>query len=316
MEPRLAALREDLLTLGADARLLVAVSGGPDSLALLLLVHRLRPDQMAAATVDHGLRPSAAGEAAMVARVCADLGIEHAVLVPELPLDPAAGNLQARARAARYDALAAHARATGCAAILTAHHLDDQAETVLMRAARGSGVDGLAGVRVRGEWNGLPLFRPLLGWRRQQLAEVLAGSGLTPADDPTNRDPAHDRTRIRALIAASTDLDAAGLARSASALAEAADALRWTADQLAGDRIGEEPEGIVLDPRGLPADLCRRLLVMAIVRAGAAVPRGPAVDRLLAALATGRSAPIGSLLVVPAAGVWHLRAAPPRSGYR
>jgi tRNA(Ile)-lysidine synthase len=142
----------------------VAVSGGPDSLALLLLAHAAMPGLVEAATVDHGLRSESADEAAFVAEICGKLGVPHATL----KVTVGAGNLQAEARAARYAALAGWMAERGLAALATAHHADDQAETLILRLNRGSGVAGLAGVRARGLVPGtrLPLLRPLLGWRR------------------------------------------------------------------------------------------------------------------------------------------------------
>ncbi|RHW16890.1 tRNA lysidine(34) synthetase TilS [Sphingomonas gilva] len=278
---------------------------------MLALAHGAMPERIACATVDHGLRAEAADEAAMVARLCAGLGLPHATLRPEPPLARGA-NVQARARAARYDLLADHARGTGCAAILTGHHADDQAETLLMRASRGSGVDGLAGVRAAGDWAGMPLLRPLLGWRRAELAAIVEAAGLDPADDPANRDPAHDRSRFRALIAASGDLDPAGLARSAGALADASEALRWSLDRLAAERITVDGNARTIDPAGLPREYLRRLLVRALAELGEEAPRGPALDRLIAALEAGGSGTLGGVKAERARAGWRVAAAPPR----
>ncbi|WP_245653923.1 tRNA lysidine(34) synthetase TilS, partial [Novosphingobium rosa] len=124
----------------------LAVSGGPDSLALLLIAHAALPGRVAAATVDHGLRPESAAEAAEVARICALLDVPHATL--EVSVED--GNVQAQARDARYAALAAWTEQEGLCALATAHHADDQVETLVMRLNRASGVSGLAGVRERG----------------------------------------------------------------------------------------------------------------------------------------------------------------------
>ncbi|GAA3251585.1 hypothetical protein GCM10020258_07530 [Sphingomonas yabuuchiae] len=122
----------------ADAApLLLAVSGGPDSMAMLTLAAAAFPARIAVATVDHGLRPEAADEVRMVADHCAQLGVPHHALRPETPI--AGASIQSQARDVRYALLAAQVRAIGAAAILTAHHADDQAETFLMRAARGPG---------------------------------------------------------------------------------------------------------------------------------------------------------------------------------
>ena len=299
---------------GPGDRLLLAVSGGPDSLAMLLIAHAAIPQRIACATVDHGLRAAAADEAAMVAAVCTGRGIPHATLHPDPPLEPG-GNVQARARTARYDALAAHAGATGCVAILTAHHADDQAETLLMRASRGSGVDGLAGVRAAGKWGGIAVLRPLLGWRRAELVAIVEAAGLTASDDPSNRDPAHDRSRIRGLIRGSGDIDPVGLARSAAALADASDALRWSMERLVAERITASGRSCAIDSAGLPREYRRRLLAHGLAALGEAAPRGPALDRLLAALDAGESAMLGATLARVEGAIWRLVPAAPRRSH-
>ena len=151
---------------GASEIVAIAVSGGPDSMALLALAGAAWPGQVIAATVDHGLRADAADEAALVARFCLRQGpIPHATLIPATPLGTA--NLQARARAARYTLLTDWARGSKATILATAHHADDQAETFLMRAARGSGLSGLAAIRPNHRIaDDLVLLRALLDWRR------------------------------------------------------------------------------------------------------------------------------------------------------
>lgn len=295
-------------------RLLIAVSGGTDSLALLLMAHAAHPARIVCATVDHGLRAGAADEAAMVGDMCRIIGVPHATLVPESPIAPG-GNMQARARVARYDALVAYARSQGCVAVLTAHHADDQAETLLMRASRGSGVDGLAGVRAAGRWGDMPVLRPLLGWRRAELVALVAAAGLEAVHDPTNRDPAHDRSRFRALIAGAADLDPTGLARSAGALADASDALRWSVDLLAAERIVLMGAERRIDPAGLPREYRRRLLARALEDIGEPTARGPELGRLLDTLEAGRAATLGSVMARRDGALWLLGAAPPRRSH-
>ncbi|WP_339501760.1 tRNA lysidine(34) synthetase TilS, partial [Pseudomonas canadensis] len=125
----------------------LAVSGGPDSMAMLALAAAAFPGQVHAATVDHRLRAAAAAEARMVAAWCANAGVPHTTLVVAEPIGP--GSVQARARAVRYELLLPWAAEIGASCLATAHHADDQAETFLMRAALGSGVAGLAGIRAR-----------------------------------------------------------------------------------------------------------------------------------------------------------------------
>ncbi len=212
-----------------DGRALgLAVSGGPDSLALLLLAADGQPGRIAVASVDHGLRAEAAEEVALVGRIAGERGIPFTAL----KVDLAPGNLLAEARVARYAALARWAEGAGLGAVATAHHADDQAETLLMRLNRGSGLAGLAGVRPRGAIAGseVTLLRPLLGWRKGELAAVVAAAGITPAQDPSNTNPAFDRARIRAALAGAEWLDPVQIAASAAHIAEGWQALEWYAE--------------------------------------------------------------------------------------
>jgi tRNA(Ile)-lysidine synthase len=209
------------------------VSGGPDSLALLLLAHAALPGRVIAATVDHGLRSEAADEAALVARLCTELAVPHETAC--VAVEP--GNLQDRARDARYAALCSSFGKRGADVFATAHHADDQAETLLMRLNRGSGLAGLAGIRARrvivceqplGEYL---VVRPLLNWRRAELAALVAAAGFEPAHDPSNNDPKYDRVQMRQRMAELPWLDPLALARSAELLQEAEDAV---ADAVSG----------------------------------------------------------------------------------
>jgi len=289
----------------ATARLGIAVSGGPDSLALLLLAHDAAPGRIAAATVDHGLRPEAADEAAMVAAVAADFGIPHATLRPDAPIT---GSLQAGARRTRYKLLDAWRIGAGLDWLLTAHHADDQAETLLMRLNRGAGVGGLAGIRaVNGR-----VVRPLLDWRRADLAAIVEAAGLVAIDDPSNRDVRFDRVRMRTALQGSGWIDPRAFAASAAHLADAHDALDWMVRRLAGERLTGDGAALSLDPADLPAELVRRLLVHVIDRLDPGRnPPGPDVDRLLEALAAGGKASIGAL-VATGGPVWTVAPAPPR----
>lgn len=300
----------DLRALRAGAgRLGIAVSGGADSLALLLLAAAASPDAVAAATVDHGLRPEAAAEAEFVGAVCAALGVPHRTLPVTVP--PGA-SIQARARTARYAALASWARQEGLEALLTAHHSDDQAETLLMRLVRGAGLGGLAGVRPIAEIGGLLVYRPLLGWRRDALRTVVEEAGLSPTDDPSNADETYDRVRMRRRLAETAWLDAAPIARSAAALAEAEQALDWTAGTLATERVSAEGSLLRLDPSGLPPELLRRLVLLCLRRVDpASAPRGEQVTALIETLRRGGKMTLGAVLC-HGGSAFLFAAAPPR----
>ncbi|MEY4952758.1 MAG: tRNA lysidine(34) synthetase TilS [Pseudomonadota bacterium] len=294
---------------GGEGRLGVAVSGGPDSLALLVLAHAALPGQVAAATVDHGLRAESADEAAMVAGVCAGLGLPHAALTVEV----AAGNLQAEARAARYAALAEWMEAEGLIALLTAHHADDQAETLLLRLNRGSGVAGLAGVRARGQVSEtrLPLLRPLLGWRRVELAEVVAAAGLDAVADPSNIDDRFDRARIRKAIAGAEWLDVPALALSAANLADADLALDWAAAREWHECVAKAPLGLTYRPQA-PRAVALRVLARIVRELDGSEPRGGQIAHVFEELLARRPASIGNLVARVTPDGWSFTKAPQR----
>jgi tRNA(Ile)-lysidine synthase len=206
---------------------IAAVSGGPDSMALLglLAVCAERPP-LVAATVDHGLRPESADEARMVAKAAARLGVSHVALRWDGP-KPATG-LQEAAREARYRLLAEEARRRGFNAIVTAHHADDQAETVLMRLIAGSGIAGLAGMRAETTRGGLRLLRPLLDVSKSALIAWCQDNDLPFFDDPSNADPRFGRARMRRILPtlAREGLTTSRLTRLAHRAAEAEDALQ------------------------------------------------------------------------------------------
>lgn len=278
-----------------DEGLAVAVSGGPDSLALLLLARAAFGDRVRALTVDHGLRPASAAEAAHVAQICASLGVQHATLrwQDEKPQ----ANLQAAAREARYALMGNWCVAEGVGVLATAHHADDQAETLLLRLARGSGISGLAGVRaVRPLHGGVLLIRPLLDRRRAELAALVGQAGITAIDDPSNRDERFDRTHARALLAATDWLAVERLAASAAHLADADAALAWAADLAWASRVATDGHAIVIDAAGLPHELARRLTRRALVTiASDCRPRGEEIERLMVTLATGGIATLGGV---------------------
>lgn len=299
--------------------LALAVSGGADSMALLALGHAAFPGRVIAATVDHGLRAAAADEAAMVAAWCAGV-VPHATLAADRPIGPS--DIQAGARAMRYDLLEAWATGAGATMLATAHHADDQAETFLMRAARGSGPAGLAGIRAHRALGGIRLIRPLLGWRRAALRALVEASGIPFVDDPSNRDERFERVRVRQLLAAEPWLDPLQLASAAAHAAEVDDALADLADRLWRHHATIAVEAVRIALPDVPRELRRRIARRAIeqVRSAAAIDR-PAFDMasniesLLDALEQGKSATQGGVLAAVKRGIWHFKPAPPRRSH-
>lgn len=260
------------------SHLALAVSGGPDSLALLHLAARWRLEasdrpRLTVLTVDHGLRAGSREEAVMVERVAEAHGLPHAIL-DWSNAACAAGGLQARARQARYDLMAGYCHAHGIEAIVTAHHLDDQAETFLMRLARGSGLDGLAAIPERGTWAGIALLRPLLSVTKARLAASLDAAGLAYAIDPSNEDPRFERARVRANrdSFARLGLSPEAVARSALRLARAREALDAAATAfLAAEAELSEAGYALIRREGLaeaPAEIALRALARSIAAIG------------------------------------------------
>lgn len=307
---KIERFRADLDALAPSGIVALAVSGGPDSLALLLLAQATRPGTVIAATVDHGLRPEARVEAELVGLLCADLGVPHTILTVQVRDDPAGP--QAAARDARYRALAGWAERAGAVAIATGHQLDDQAETVLMRLARGSGVGGLSGMPARRALDRATLIRPLLNWRRKELAAIVAAAGITAVDDPSNHNPRFDRTTARALLEVGWP-DPKRLAASADHLAEAEVALTWAAERLQSERLADTARGVTVDMEGLPREFVRRLALAAFTRLDSVPKRGDELDRLLDRVAGGAVSTLAGIRVAPGAQWRFTRAAPHKS---
>jgi tRNA(Ile)-lysidine synthase len=307
---------KDLDAIAAPSfRLGLAISGGPDSLALLALAAAARPSTIEAATVDHGLRSEAAAEAAMVAALCDQISVPHATLNVRWR-DPPATAIQERARRERYRLLGYWAEEQGLDAIVTGHHADDQAETLLMRLARGAGVRGLAGMRPHSVVPGtqVRLLRPLLTWRRSELEQVCATRQLTPADDPSNNDERFERVRIRKALAETDWLDPSAVARSASHLADADLGLDWAMRREWSQSVRESRGGITYRPGDAPAEIRRRIVARALRRLateGGAESRGAEFDHLLEALALGRTATLRGVRC-QGGREWHFSPAAPR----
>jgi tRNA(Ile)-lysidine synthase len=278
------ALFSDLDRLPA---LLLAVSGGPDSTALMVLAARWRKarksgpknlPKLIAVTVDHGLRVEAKREAASVGRLARKLGIAHRTL-RWTGAKPKTG-LQEAARAARYRLLAGAARKANATHILTAHTRDDQAETVLIRMSRGSGVSGLAAMAristLPGDGEGqIKLVRPLLDIPKARLVATLRAAKIPFADDPSNRDPRFTRARLRGLMdeLAREGLDARRLALLARRLKRADLAIEAAVNRAAAELTlsSARPGAIAFDAAGyarLPAEIALRLIGRALARVG------------------------------------------------
>jgi len=291
---------------GAPA-IVLAVSGGPDSVALMWLAARwrralARGPRLVAVTIDHGLRPESAREARTVKRLARALDLPHLTL--RWTGDKPKSGVPAAARAARYRLLAAAARRNGASHILTAHTSDDQAETLLMRLLRGSGIAGLAGMARHSQREGMQIARPFLDVSKSQLLATLEKAGIDFADDPTNRDLNFTRPRVRGVIKelAAEGGDARNLARLAARLARANAAIEilvegaarylslknhlainWPAAASVGNRASVSFDAMAF--AGLPEEIRLRLLQRAIDRLG---HEGPAelgkVETLLSSL--------------------------------
>jgi tRNA(Ile)-lysidine synthase len=315
--------------------LVLAVSGGPDSTALMWLAARWRnalkaKPKLIAVTVDHGLRAESKAEAASVARLARKLGITHRSL-RWTGKKPTTGLPQA-ARQARYRLLSGAARKVGAAHILTAHTLDDQAETVIIRLSRGSGVTGLGAMArmtalaANGE-SQLNLARPLLDIPKARLIATLRAAKIPFADDPSNRDPRFTRARLRRLMPqlAQEGIDARRLSLLAFRLKRADAAIEAAVDRAMTDLGADlgEPGPIVFETRGyarLPAEIALRLLGRAVAKVGS---EGPVelgkLEALKAALDAAQKAgnsrfrrSLAGALVTLAADKISVETAPPR----
>jgi tRNA(Ile)-lysidine synthase len=287
-----------LAPLAGRQGLVLAVSGGPDSTALMWLAARwaARPPVLVV-SVDHGLRPEAAEEARLVAANAERLGLPCRLMRPAgMALH---GNRQAAARAARYDCLVAAAREAGCDTIVTAHHRDDQAETLLLRLARGSGIYGLAAMAPEVEIDGIRLARPLLGVSGGALKAVAEASGLPLVHDPSNLEPRYDRVRMRALMPALTaeGLTAERLAETAERLRSAAQALDGLATAVLAEEVAVDELGVArgrIDAlREVHPEIGRRALARLLQAVGgtAYTPRFDRLQSLFAFLAEARKRP-------------------------
>lgn len=307
--------------------LVLAVSGGPDSMALMHLAAGLRDQGVVpplhVATVDHGLRAGSAADAARVAEAAGQLGLPCARLVWTGPRPTRA--IQEQARAARYRLLLGLCGRVGADHLVTAHTCDDQAETVLMRLLRGSGLTGLGGMRARTVRDGIQLVRPLLAFPKSWLIATCMAHGTAVVDDLSNSDPRFARTRLRRLLPllAEEGCNAAALARLSARAAQADDALAFAAaDAFAASRLPPHGVAVRLDAallRRLPPALATRVLALAIGAVGGTADRLQRLEYLAqnvsAAVAKAgclRATLGGALVHLQADGVLRLTPEPPR----
>jgi tRNA(Ile)-lysidine synthase len=290
------------------AHLALAVSGGSDSMALLRLAHLWREGhdhapRLTVLTVDHGLRTASADEAGVVARWSQALGLPHVTL--KWAGSKPSSAIQAAARHARYDLMADWCASHGCNALATAHTMDDQAETVLMRLARTASFDSLAGIPAFGRWGSLPVIRPLLDQRRRDLRALLVELGQAWIEDESNDDPRFERVRIRHALPslAEIGITTEALARLARTCSEAVAAQEARTSQWLEVHLAEYPEGYsslaMEDFLAQPLAIQIRALGRLVPRYGGQRPvERHELERLARALATGgRRRTLGGALV-------------------
>lgn len=311
---------------GSSSRIVLAVSGGPDSTALMHAAAQAGgTSRLIVATVHHGLRPESAEEAAKVAASAAALGLSHETLT-WADTKPATG-IAAAARTARYRLLGNHARSIGADLVLTGHTRDDQAETVLMRLLAGSGPTGLAGMRRERELEpGIRLGRPFLSVPKAELVAYCERHGLDYLRDPSNHDDRYGRARLRRVmpLLAADGLSAERLCRLAERSARDDDALAAAAQETLQETVRSGIRGLTLDGQALaalPRALLIRVVAAALERAGAGgAIRLERLERLilgellpaLQARTPLRRTLAGILIVVGRSGEVTLAAAPAR----
>ncbi|MGB7319373.1 MAG: tRNA lysidine(34) synthetase TilS [Planktotalea sp.] len=298
-------LNENLLN--GQAPLGIALSGGSDSTALLVLAAQaLGGSQLRAVTVNHGLRTEAQAEALAAGKTCAALGVAHDIVA--LDLD-AGSDLQARARTARYNALAAWAKRNNIAAIALGHTEDDVAETFLMRLARGSGVDGLAQMPARFERGGVTFLRPLLGARRSGLQSLLRERSIAWSEDPSNTDTRYTRVKMRRATPelAKLGLTSERLSQTAKWMRAASEVLEQAAENWIAQHARADHGDAVFDRdalRAAPDETASRVLSRALCNISGN-PYRPRLNALQSALHSDAAMTVHGCLIYPHAT--HLR---------
>lgn len=262
----------------------VGVSGGSDSLALAFLLDewaRKSDIQVTALSVDHGLRPEAGDECRFVARVLDEkTTLKHVVLTHTHPAPES--DIQAWARAVRYDLMGQWCLSHGVKSLFLGHHLDDQGETFLLRLARGSGVDGLSAMQMHTERKGLLLLRPLLETPKAALQSYLEAQGQSWIEDPSNEDAGYDRVRVRAILPelATIGLTAQKLAHSAQAMARARHCLERLTRQWLKAHVIPYDQGYLSFERQKLQDLDEEILFRVLSRIAQSVGGKPYPGRL------------------------------------
>jgi len=318
-DDEIAALFEPLKMLPALA---VGVSGGPDSMALMLLLVAWRArlgensPEIHVLSVDHGLREEAKDEVEMVAGICRQYGLPHKAF--SWAGAKSEGNIPAKARKARYDLMTEWCARRQISHLLVAHSLDDQAETVLLRLARGSGVDGLSAMAVSRKWNTTTIYRPLLGVKRSALVQLVKSVPVAFVDDASNHDLKYDRVRLRRAmeILEPLGITSQGLAETAARLAQARAALDASCVQALGQAVAVYDAGYcIVYPRQLkpyPYEIKRRVLgrLLCAVAGCSYAPPHSSLDNLLdwlwAQTRTNRT--LGGCLLMPRRDeIWVMR---------
>jgi tRNA(Ile)-lysidine synthase len=300
---------------GHDGPIVVAVSGGSDSLSLMhLLAAFARSRKLAppiVLSVDHRLRKASGGEARKVAAWAKRAGLKAHLLTGAAGATPKSG-IEAAARDMRYRLMGAWLVKHKIATLFVGHTQDDQAETFLLRLARGSGLDGLSAMRTMAPWpvegfSSLSLRRPLLDMRRDDLRAHLTALGQDWLEDPMNDDEAFDRVKVRKAQAALADagLTTARIAAAAAHLARAREALEIVTEAVLARAVRSVPDGLLLDPKALaaaPREVGLRALaaVLMAVSGQPYRPRFEALERLFASVAAGRAATLHGCHIGPA----------------
>ena len=312
MHDKLTAQIDAFFSQGMPDRLGVAVSGGSDSVALLMLLSRL-PTDLHCVTVDHGLRETSAQEAGQVASLCDRLNVPHSTL--RWTGWDGIGNVQGEARAARYGLMSDWAKEQDICDVALGHTLDDQAETVLMRLARGAGVDGLSAMAPRRSQDDVTWLRPLLGATRAELRNFLGIAGVSWIDDPTNDDERFTRIKVRQSweTLAPLGLTPVVLAQVAENMSLAREALAHQASAVAKEIVSFRAGAVEIARDGfdtVPQEIARRVFLAALTWVNGAVypPRRRTVEAALAATKQSGSATLDGCHVLAAGpSLWIFR---------